>query len=144
VNFNRGGAESLDEHDPRLAQQIYGRRSAPSIHPREKWVAVAPVGLSYVFCRRDIVRVSAAGGAMASRISNATGWCKTAVERWFDDRRLECRRYCDCQHPVGPWDEFCSHCGRGNPAKASAWSGIVLVVGALILLLMISAVSWVF
>lgn len=79
---------------------------------------------------------------MASRISHATGWFKAAIERWLDERRRECHRCCDCQHPVGPWDEFCSHCGRGQPAKASAWAGIVLAAGALILLLLLSAASW--
>ena len=77
---------------------------------------------------------------MVHQISNAAGRLRRGAKRWLNDRRQECRRCCDCDEPVNPWDEFCSKCGRGQPAKASISAGIVLVAGSILLLLLMAAI----
>lgn len=67
-----------------------------------------------------------------------------AMSAWFCARMRECCRCIDCGENVSPWDEVCSTCGRGKPAKVSAAAGFYLIVAFGILLLLVAVGCWLF
>jgi hypothetical protein len=60
--------------------------------------------------------------------SAGAGRLKHYVAQWFQARADECTTCRDCGSQVGPWDECCNNCGRGNPARVASSAIIALIV----------------
>jgi len=68
---------------------------------------------------------------MPVNADSASGRLKQHAKAWLRARADECTTCRDCGADVGPWDECCGNCGRGNPARvaSSAAVAVVVVVG---------------
>ena len=60
------------------------------------------------------------------------------LKQWCLDRFHECITCRVCGKAVHFWDECCTHCGGGNPAKISISAAIVVGVGCAFLLVLLT------
>ena len=61
--------------------------------------------------------------------------------RWFRKRAEECMTCRDCDAKVAPWDDCCSNCGRGNPARVSTSAGFAVAIVCGLALIAVLAIA---
>lgn len=79
---------------------------------------------------------------MSHAAERAFGRLKQHIAHWLRARANECTTCRDCDCEVGPWDDCCNNCGRGNPAQvgSSAIVALAVVVGLVLIAVLATAI----